>query len=46
MIVVYFTLTGNTEMFANKLDAKTLKITKYDLDTVEMNEPYLLLVPT
>ena len=46
MIVVYFTLTGNTEMFANKLDAKTLKITKYDLDTVEMDEPYLLLIPT
>ena len=45
MIVVYFTLTGNTEMFAKKLKAKTLKITKEDRE-LRINEPYLLLVPT
>ena len=45
MIVVYFTLTGNTEMFAKKLNAKTLKITKEDRE-LRINEPYLLLVPT
>ena len=39
MIVVYFTLTGNTEMFAKKLKAKTLKITKEDRE-LRINEPY------
>ena len=45
MKIVYFTLTGNTEMFAKKLNAEIQRITKFDRgDTIE--EPYILLLPT
>ena len=45
MKIVYFTLTGNTEMFAKKLNADIQRITKFDRgDTIE--DPYILLLPT
>ena len=45
MKLVYFTLTGQTKRFIKKLD-----LPAYEIDTnnpfYEINEPYLLVVPT
>ena len=45
MKIVFFTLTGNTKRFVNKLEMDSLEIDMAN-PFVSINEPYVMIVPT
>ncbi|WP_208560251.1 class Ib ribonucleoside-diphosphate reductase assembly flavoprotein NrdI [Marinilactibacillus kalidii] len=45
MKVVYFSLTGQTRKFVNKLEMDSLELTPTD-PFIPVNEPYIIITPT
>lgn len=46
MIIVYYSLTGNVKRMVSKLDAKNIEITNNNYNDLQVNEPFILIVPS